>query len=289
MLDKVVENFKSIEDKGFKVLRGIETGMKTYHWVPIDEVSTFSGLPLEEVRYRLDRLDKFELIEGKKIGNKRFKLNFNGYDALALNVFANRDSIDSIGGEVGFGKEAEVRKAKWKGNEVIVKFHREGKVSFRKIKKERDYLGDRKHFSSMLIAKLAAKREYEVLDELSSDVRVPEPFDWNRHSIVMENIEGDELANVTLNEEDANFIFDILVDEIKKTYSLGFIHGDMSEFNILISENQVKIIDWSQSVNLDHPNSQSFLKRDVENLCSYFNRKYQLGINIKDCLEKIRS
>lgn len=289
MLDKVAENFKSLEKDDFRVLRGIETGMKTYDWVPIDEASTFSGLPLDELKYRLKRLDKFELIEGKKIGKKRFKLNFNGYDALALNVLAKRDSIDSIGGEVGFGKESEIRKAKWKGNEVIIKFHREGKVSFRGVTRERDYLGNRQHFSWMFIAKLAAKREYEVLKDISKDIRVPEPFDWNRHSILMENIKGNELAKTKLSRGDAEFVFQLLMKEIKKTFSLGYVHCDLSEFNVLISEDEIKIIDWSQSVDLDHPNSDEFLKRDVKNLCNFFNRKYQLDKEVEDCLKYIKS
>lgn len=286
MIDEVVRHFKSLEKKDFKTLRGIENGMKTFEWVPVDEVAVFAGLPLDEVKYRLDRLSDFELIIGKKIGNKRFKLTFDGYDALAMNVFINRDSIDSIGGEVGVGKESEVRKAKWKGNEVIIKFHREGKISFRDVKKERNYLGKREHSSKMFIAKLAAEKEYKALKNLSKDVRVPKVFDYNRHSIIMENIEGEELTDVKLDSSDAEFIFNILKEEIKNIYKKGFVHGDLSEFNVLISEKELKIIDWSQVLKVDsHPNVREILKRDIKNICNYFNRKYNLGVNEEEVLD----
>ncbi len=289
MIEELVKNFRSLEKEDFKTLRGIETGMKTFTWVPIEEIANFSGLPLDEVKYRIDRLDKIELIEGKKIGEKRYKLNFNGYDALALNVFIKRDSIDSIGGEIGVGKESEIRKAKWKGNEVVIKFHREGKISFRDVKKERDYLGKRKHFSKMFIAKIAAKREYEILDDLKEDIRVPQPFDWSRHSIIMENIEGEELSKTKLSEEDAEFIFEVIKEEIKKIYSCGYVHGDLSEFNVLLSEKELKIIDWSQSIKLSHPNAKKFLRRDVKNICNYFNKKYSLGLDVNDVLSYIQN
>ncbi len=262
--------------------------MKTRKWVPITSISVKSSLPVDEVKYRIGRLGDFELIEGKKIGEKRVRLKFSGYDALALNVLVKRDVIDSIGGEIGVGKESDIRLAKKGNQEVATKFHREGKVNFRQIKKMRDYIGERKHYSWMYVASLAAKREYNVLSDLYKHVDVPKPYDWNRHVIVMENINGDELSNVWIKEDDVNFVFEAIMKEIYKAFDHGYIHADMSEYNILISEDRITIIDWPQAVSKHHPNAYDLLRRDLENLCNYFQRKYNLDKNFEELVKKFK-
>ncbi|WGI16887.1 RIO1 family regulatory kinase/ATPase [Methanonatronarchaeum sp. AMET-Sl] len=275
MVDRFIREFGSLEKDDFRVLRGVEEGMKTRDWVPVRDVSVFSGLPVDEVEFRLGRVGGLGLVERRGMDRVRFRLSYNGYDVLALNVFVSRGVVDSLGGELGVGKEAEVYSALIDGEEVVLKFHREGKVSFRDIRRSRDYLGDREHYSKLYIAKLAAQREYKYLDRLFGEVRVPEPISWNRHLIAMEKLEGRELSRVKL-DNDPQFILEIIYEEIEKAYDLGVVHGDLSEFNIHIAEDDLRIIDWPQAVQTTHPEADNYLKRDIKNITKYFEKKYQI-------------
>jgi RIO kinase 1 len=55
------------------------------------------------------------------------------------------------------------------------------------------------------------------------------------------------------------------------------VHGDLSEYNIMVSENQPVLIDVSQAVSLEHPMAGLMLKRDLSNLNRYFR---SLGVDV---------
>ena len=61
---------------------------------------------------------------------------------------------------------------------------------------------------------------------------------------------------------------------------LQMIHGDLGEFNIVLDiKGNILIIDWLQWISKDHPNSQTILERDIQNVCSYFKKKYGIESN----------
>jgi len=51
------------------------------------------------------------------------------------------------------------------------------------------------------------------------------------------------------------------------------IHGNLSEYNMIIHEGELVIIDLGQAVTVHHPNSEEFLERDCRNVASFFNRQ----------------
>jgi RIO kinase 2 len=58
------------------------------------------------------------------------------------------------------------------------------------------------------------------------------------------------------------------------------IHGDLGEFNIVLDHKvNILIIDWLQWTPTDHPNAKSLLERDVENVCNFFKKKYNVESN----------
>lgn len=64
-----------------------------------------------------------------------------GYDYLALNVFLKRGVVKTIIGKIGVGKESDVYRCEdSEGNIVILKFARLGRVSFKTVKNNRDYI-----------------------------------------------------------------------------------------------------------------------------------------------------
>ncbi|HMB44232.1 MAG TPA: RIO1 family regulatory kinase/ATPase, partial [Candidatus Methanoperedens sp.] len=84
-----------------------------------------------------------------------------------------------------------------------------------------------------------------------------------------------------------DWYLDEILGQIKKTYGLGIIHGDLSEFNIFVNPGGCEIIDWPQFITPSHRNAQELLKRDIDNVLSYFNRKYRIKRDIEEIIKSI--
>jgi RIO kinase 2 len=273
MVENVAPVMAELEPEDVHLLSGIEQGMRFSEWVAREKLPQFSRLTAENVDYRLDRCEKRGLIERKTIQYEGFKLTFEGYDALALHTFAERETIESVGSPLGVGKESDVYEVR-SYKPLALKFHREGYTDFRAVDKEREYTADRDHVSWQYTARKAAEREYEALETLYPDVSVPQPVDHNRHAIVMERVDGVELDRAKLEPSQVVGVLDLVLEVVADAYEAGFVHADMSEYNVFVHEQGVTVFDWPQAVSTDHANAEELLTRDVENLLSYFGRKY---------------
>lgn len=291
-IEKLIITLKEMTEEDWRVLKIIEISMRYYEWVPLTEITKKVRLDKKEILYRLKRLDKFKLINRSSYG---YRLSHKGYDALALNAFIKKGIITAIGGKLGVGKEGDVYNVLLNNNrEAVLKFHNLGRTCFTRGKRYRSYLADKRHISWLYASRLTAKKEFEVLNDLFPIVKVPEPIEQNRHALIMGKLEGDELKRVNLSQMDIdiNKLFWDIIDEVKKMYELGYIHGDLSEFNILIDKDgNFLIIDFPQAIKIkdEHRklkldklpgefkvNTEFYLKRDLENILRYF-KKY--GIN----------
>ncbi|WP_292371436.1 serine/threonine-protein kinase RIO2 [Methanosarcina sp. UBA411] len=294
MIDEALRVFKDLDSKDFRILTGIEMGMKHFEWVPIEELNKYTRLPFEKLEYRLKKLVRNKLVVRTTQPYEGFQIYFEGYDALALNAFVKRKSISAIGDEVGVGKESVIYEAILPPElaigepvPVVIKFHREGRTSFKQIKRVREHLGEREHFSWIYAARLAAQREYRIMAELYPKVSIPKPFDHNRHAIVMELAKGSLLAKTKLLAPE--WYLDEILKQVIITYSLGIIHADLSEYNIFASEDGVQLIDWPQYVTLEHPHADEILERDVSNVLTHFFRKYGIKRELDETIREIKS
>ena len=273
MVQNVAEMLPDLEPEDFYLLSGVEQGMRFSEWVRREKLPEFSRLTQEDVDYRLDRCLDRDLIERKTIQYEGYRLKFEGYDALALHAFVERDTIGGFGSSLGVGKESDVYEVQ-SYKPLALKYHREGFTNFREVMKERDYTSDRDHVSWLYTARKAAEREYEALEAVYPDVAVPQPVDQNRHAIVMEKIDGVELSRTRLEAAQVVPVLALILDELAEAYDQGRVHADMSEYNVFVNEQGVTIFDWPQSVPTDHENADEFLERDVGNVVGYFQRKY---------------
>jgi RIO kinase 2 len=294
MIDEALRVFKELDSKDFRILTGIEIGMKHFEWVPMDELNKYIRLPFEKLEYRLKKLVRNKLVVRTTQPYEGFQIYFEGYDALALNAFVKRKSIIAIGDEVGVGKESVIYEAILPPElaigepvPVVIKFHREGRTSFKQIKRVREHLGDREHFSWIYAARLAAQREYGIMATLYPKVSIPKPFDHNRHAIVMELAKGSLLSKTKL--LDPEWYLDEILKQVKITYSLGVIHADLSEYNIFASEDGIQLIDWPQYVTPEHPQADEILERDVSNILTHFFRKYGIKRELDETIREIKS
>lgn len=291
MVQNVATEMADLENEDFYLLSGLEQGMRFSKWVAREKIPEFSSLTDEEVEYRLDRCERRGLIERKTIQYVGFRLTFEGYDALALHTFAERETIEGMGAPLGVGKESDVYEVQ-SYKPLALKFHREGYTEFREVNREREYTADHEHVSWMYTARKAAEREYDTLEALYPTVSVPQPVDHNRHAIIMEKIDGVELARAKLESEQVLPVIDLIFEEMASAYREGYIHADMSEYNVFIAEDGITVFDWPQAVPTEHENSDELLRRDVENTIRYFKRKYpsDVGdIDISGLVEAVKT
>ncbi|UQY32595.1 serine protein kinase RIO [Pseudomonas fulva] len=111
----------------------------------------------------------------------------------------------------------------------------------------------------------------------SAGVRVPKPYDFLDGVLLMELVtdgEGDvapRLNDVDLHPEDAREFHAFMIEEIVKMLCAGLVHGDLSEFNVLLGPDGPVIIDLPQAVDAAGNNHAfKMLERDVGNMAAYF-------------------
>jgi len=273
MVRNVADEIADLEPEDFHLLSGVEHGMRFSEWVSREKLPEFSRLTAEEVDYRLDRMLDREFLERKTIQYEGVQLTFAGYDVLALRTFAERDSVEGFGAPLGVGKESDVYEVQ-SFRPMALKFHREGYTQFREVHRGRDYTSEKEHTSWLYTARKAAEREYDALEALYPAVNVPRPVDHNRHAIVMEKVDGTELSKAKLEPAQASGVLDLILREVASAYREGYVHADVSEYNVFVNEDGVVLFDWPQATPTDHENARELLDRDVENIVAYFQQKY---------------
>lgn len=110
-------------------------------------------------------------------------------------------------------------------------------------------------------------------------VRVPKPYDFLDGVLLMELVadaDGDaapRLNDVTLEPDEARRHHAFLIRQIVAMLCAGLVHGDLSEFNVLLGPDGPVIIDLPQAVDAAGNNHAfSMLERDVGNMAAYFGR-----------------
>ena len=284
MVQNVASELADLETEDIYLLSGLEQGMRFSEWVARGKLPDFADLSPEEVDYRLDRCERRGLVERKTIQYEGFRLTFEGYDALALHTFAERGTVEGVGAPLGVGKESDVYEVR-SYKPFALKFHREGHTEFREVNREREYTADRDHVSWLYTARKAAEREHEALEALYPDVSVPRPVDHNRHAVLMERIDGVELGRTALEPDQVVPVLDLVLAEMTTAYTAGYVHADVSEYNVFVAEDGVTIFDWPQAVPTDHGNAHELLERDTQNIVGYFQRKYPNQVGDVDVRE----
>ena len=289
--EKAATFLTKIDPRELRILQGIELGMARYEFVPLDTITKYTGLGDDEVTFWLKELDKKALLWRQSESYDGFILNYNSYDLLALNALVKAEIIDALGMPLGMGKEADVLEALTPAGEgVAVKLHRLGRVSFRDTRRKREYLSGRHGVSWLYQSRLAAEKEYYALSlTFNAGVSVPKPIYNNRHAVVMQRIEGNQLSEIN-QLDDPEVLLESIIKNVHKAYKAGVIHADLSEFNIIIStEGTIFIIDWPQYIPPNHPNAGEILGRDIKNVLTYFRRKFGVERELEEALNLIRA
>lgn len=129
--------------------------------------------------------------------------------------------------------------------------------------------------------------EVDALYRLArADVRVPQPYGCFDGVLLMELVTDEHgqvaprLDDVTMSAEQAREDHALMMQYVVRMLCAGLIHGDLSEFNVLVNEDGPVIIDLPQAVDAaSNNNARTMLERDVGNITQYY------GLFAPDLLE----
>jgi len=122
--------------------------------------------------------------------------------------------------------------------------------------------------------------EVDALYRLAAaGVRVPQPYICTEGVLLMDLVTDADgqpaprLNDIELSPEQALQFHAGLLNQVVRMLCAGIIHGDLSEYNILVGGDGPVIIDLPQAVDAaGNSNAGAMLERDVANLASYFGR-----------------
>lgn len=190
------------------------------------------------------------------------------------------------------GKEADVFLVSFDGLPAVAKVYKEAQQrSFkhraaytegRKVRNTRQQRAMDKRSSYGKEEEEEAWRNAEV-DAIyrlrAADVRVPTPYEFVDGVLIMELITGPDgepaprLFDVAFSPNEAEDLFHVLLREVVKMLCAGVVHGDLSDFNILLGAHGPVIIDFPQATDPAHnTNARKLLLRDVRNLTQFLSR-----------------
>ena len=226
------------------------------------------------------RREEFMLKEKSKVEEGVFDTK----TMLTLRRLFSHGVISGIEFIIAVGKEADVYLAaageKVREEFVIVKIFRVETTGF--IRRKEYIIGDPR-FGKVKgnlynYVNVWCKKEYGNLKIAAAlGVRAPVPYAFSGNVLGMQMI-GEEghpspsLRNTRLGNPDG--VLDYVIEDIRKLYGGGLVHGDISEYNILMKGNVPYLIDFGQAVVIRHPHAMEFLHRDITNLLAYFERAY---------------
>jgi len=122
--------------------------------------------------------------------------------------------------------------------------------------------------------------EVDALHRLAAaGVRVPRPYNFLEGVLLMELVTDEygnaapRLNDLVLSEEQAREYHHTLLMQVVRMLCAGIVHGDLSEYNVLVGSGGPVIIDLPQAVDAAGNNSAGImLERDLDNLTAYFGR-----------------
>ncbi len=119
--------------------------------------------------------------------------------------------------------------------------------------------------------------EFKLLEALrAAGGDVPEPIDHGQQALLMEFIGDESDAAPTLNDVDldpaeAQALFDRVMFNVELLLGMGWVHGDLSAYNILYQRGRIVLIDFPQVVDCrNNPRARAIFERDVERVAQYF-------------------
>jgi RIO kinase 1 len=211
---------------------------------------------------------------------------FDQSTRMVIYRFLSSGTLNEVNGVVSAGKEARVYWGKNKDRkELAVKIYLTSSAEFKKgmmmyIEGDYRFKGVKRDTRS-LIYTWAQKEFRNLQDAARAKVRVPTPLAVESNVLIMEFIGKDGVSAPSLKErppDNPEKIYALLLKYLKRLYQKAeLVHGDLSEYNLMIWKGKLVMFDMSQSVPISHPLAQFLLNRDIINVNRFFSR---LGVKV---------
>jgi RIO kinase 1 len=215
---------------------------------------------------------------------------------MVLFKMLNRGVFSEIQGCISTGKEANVYYA-FAGEDVelAIKVYKTAILVFKD--RDRYVVGDSRFArfcksNPRKMVKMWAEKEMRNLLRLhSAGIPCPKPHQLRLHVLVMEFLGTDGVAAPRL--KDANLppprmrrAYTEVILLVRNLYQkCRLVHADLSEYNLLYHNDEVFVIDVSQSVELDHPRAFDFLREDCLHVNDYFRRQGIATLTTKELFD----
>ncbi len=201
------------------------------------------------------------------------------------------DLIDEVVGQLQSGKEAEVYLVRAEGVIRCAKVYKE--ANDRTFKQKTQYTEGRKIRNSRKARAMEGNSKYgrkerefewqntevETLYLLAAaGVQVPQPLAFYEGVLLLEMVADRDgnpaprLSDVALTGDQSRTFFNVMIRQAVRMLCAGIVHGDLSEFNILLSHNGLVIIDLPQAVQATANNAFAIFERDLLQLVAFFGR-----------------
>ncbi|WP_396611021.1 serine/threonine-protein kinase Rio1 [Haloferax sp. S1W] len=235
-----------------------------------DRIARRRDRDFDEFRIRMKDADQFKVEQSV----------FDDATFAAIYKLVQDGYINAFGGPISTGKEANVYEALGDDEtDVAVKIYRINASDFRHM---RDYLEGDPRFESIghdkgQVVRAWVRKEFANLERAErAGVRVPKPIAVQRNVLVMElvGLVEDRARRLSeVNVENPDTAYEVVREYMRRLHRAGLVHGDLSEYNLIIHEGELVVIDLGQAVTIHHPNADEFLRRDCRNIAKFFQRQ----------------
>jgi RIO kinase 1 len=206
---------------------------------------------------------------------------FDQATRMVIYKFFTEGILHEVHGVVSAGKEARVYWGKNKeGKDLAVKIYLTSSAEFKKgmvkyIEGDYRFKGVKRDTRSLIFA--WAQKEFRNLEQAyQAKVNVPKPVAVRSNVLVMEFIGNDGVSAPSLKEQvpvHPEKVYRLLLKYVGLLYrKADLVHGDLSEYNIMVWKGKPVVFDLSQAVPTSHPMARFLLERDLANVNKFFSR-----------------
>jgi len=242
----------------------------------------------ERIAHTEKRIEKRDRMLEHDFSSERATLEevFDQATRMVVYRFMTGGVLNEVNGVVSAGKEARVYWGKNKeGKDLAVKIYLTSSAEFKKgmfkyIEGDYRFKGVKHDTRSLIFA--WAQKEFRNLEQaFRAKVNVPKPIAVRNNVLIMEFIGKKGVSAPSLKERlpvNPEKTYRQLLTYLKRLYrKADLVHGDLSEYNIMVWKSKPVVFDMSQSVPSSHPLAQSLLERDLTNVNKFFSR---LGVKV---------
>ena len=220
------------------------------------------------------------------VDRRVFDAVFDKSTLMSLHKLMQKGEIETLDYPIARGKEAHVFHGTSNHGPVAVKIFHTTNAVFKGLAK---YIDGDPRFGGLSrrhreLVNIWVRKEFRNLKRMRKyGLRVPKPLSNLKNVLIMEYLGEGEGVSPRLKEviiDEPYEVFEDLLEFVAINWQTAeLVHADFSEYNIFKTNSGLVVFDLGSAVDLRHPNSKEFLKRDINNITRFFKKR---GMIVKD-------